>query len=89
MFLFDMEQERHRHQWLKDAKGDVAFENVTSVIREENPALKMWSFTHSVRQNVWRWSAPRPGKSTIANLITRFYEVESGHIMRSTATISA
>ncbi|EPC7542965.1 lipid A ABC transporter ATP-binding protein/permease MsbA [Morganella morganii] len=80
--LLDMEQEKDTGtKVLKDAKGDVAFENVTFRYQgKENPALKNVSFTISSGKTVALVGRSGSGKSTIANLITRFYEIESGHI---------
>ena len=79
--LLDMEQEKDTGtKVLKDAKGDVAFENVTFRYQgKENPALKNVSFTIPGK-TVALVGRSGSGKSTIANLITRFYEIESGHI---------
>ncbi|KJF76895.1 lipid transporter ATP-binding/permease [Morganella morganii] len=80
--LLDMEQEKDTGtKVLKDAKGDVTFENVTFRYHgKENPALKNVSFTIPSGKTVALVGRSGSGKSTIANLITRFYEIESGHI---------
>ncbi|EPH3998739.1 lipid A ABC transporter ATP-binding protein/permease MsbA [Morganella morganii] len=80
--LLNMEQEKDTGtKVLKDAKGDVAFENVTFRYQgKENPALKNVSFTIPSGKTVALVGRSGSGKSTIANLITRFYEIESGHI---------
>lgn len=80
--LLDMEQEKDTGtKVLKDAKGDVTFENVTfRYPGKENPALKNVSFTIPSGKTVALVGRSGSGKSTIANLITRFYEIESGHI---------
>ncbi|WYX74357.1 lipid A ABC transporter ATP-binding protein/permease MsbA [Morganella morganii] len=80
--LLDMEQEKDTGtKVLKDAKGDVAFENVTFRYQgKENLALKNVSFTIPSGKTVALVGRSGSGKSTIANLITRFYEIESGHI---------
>ncbi|EPK3130924.1 lipid A ABC transporter ATP-binding protein/permease MsbA [Morganella morganii] len=80
--LLDMEQEKDTGtKVLKDAKGDVAFENVTFRYQgKENPALKNVSFTIPSGKTVALVGRSGSGKSTISNLITRFYEIESGHI---------
>lgn len=75
--LLDMEQEKDTGtKVLKDAKGDVAFENVTFRYQgKENPALKNVSFTIPSGKTVALVGRSGSGKSTIANLITRFYEI--------------
>ncbi|MQC12967.1 lipid ABC transporter permease/ATP-binding protein, partial [Morganella morganii] len=72
-----MEQEKGTGaEGLKDAKGDVAFENVTFRYQgKENPALKNVSFTIPSGKTVALVGRSGSGKSTIANLITRFYEI--------------
>ncbi|MBW5407269.1 lipid A ABC transporter ATP-binding protein/permease MsbA [Morganella morganii] len=80
--LLDMEQEKDTGtKMLKEAKGDVAFDNVTFRYQgKENPALKNVSFTIPSGKTVALVGRSGSGKSTIANLITRFYEIESGRI---------
>ncbi|MET4864823.1 lipid A ABC transporter ATP-binding protein/permease MsbA [Morganella psychrotolerans] len=81
--LLDLEQEKDTGtKVLKEVKGDVKFEDVTFTYPgREQPALKNVSFTIPQGKTVALVGRSGSGKSTIANLITRFYEIDSGHIV--------
>jgi ATP-binding cassette subfamily B protein len=65
---------------IADAKGSVAFSNVSFKYNALSPALKKASFKVQPGQTVALIGASGSGKSTIANLIPRFYDVSSGII---------
>ena len=60
--------------------GTIAFENVHFAYEENNPVLKNISFTVEPGQVLAVVGATGAGKSTIINLIGRFYDVQTGHI---------
>ena len=62
-------------------RGDIKFENVDFFYQEDKPVLK--NFTLHVRQGetVALVGPTGGGKSTIVNLLCRFYEPKSGRIM--------
>jgi ATP-binding cassette subfamily B protein len=60
--------------------GPITFEDVTFAYTENNPVLKNISFTVEPGQVLAVVGATGAGKSTIINLIGRFYDVQSGRI---------
>ncbi|PQL93037.1 antibiotic ABC transporter ATP-binding protein [Apibacter sp. wkB309] len=61
-------------------KGDIIFDHVSfSYVKGEN-VLKDLSFTVSGGEKVAIVGATGAGKSTIINLLSRFYEISGGHI---------
>ncbi|MDO8568930.1 MAG: ABC transporter transmembrane domain-containing protein, partial [Dehalococcoidales bacterium] len=63
-----------------EVRGAVAFENVSFGYDSQGTVLKDVSFEASPGQVVALVGASGSGKSTIANLIPRFYDVTSGRI---------
>jgi ATP-binding cassette, subfamily B, bacterial len=64
----------------KEIKGDVAFRNVSFGYNSQEPILKEISFEAKPGQVVALVGASGSGKTTVANLIPRFYDVTSGGI---------
>ncbi len=62
------------------ARGEVTFENVSFSYTNVGPALKDVSFTVLPGQTVALLGRSGSGKSTIANLLARFYDVSEGSI---------
>lgn len=88
--LFDLptEKDEGTHQ-VERAKGDIRFENVTfTYFGKEQPALKNISFDLPAGKTFALVGRSGSGKSTIANLITRFYEIDSGKITLDGVSIS-
>ena len=61
-------------------RGDVAFENVWFAYNDENYVLKDISFRVEEGQTVAFVGATGAGKSSIINLLSRFYEINKGSI---------
>ena len=61
--------------------GDIRYENVTFAYAEGLPALKNVSFHARPGETVALVGATGAGKSTLVNLLTRFYEYTSGEIL--------
>ena len=61
-------------------EGNVCFENVTFSYVEGKPVLKNISLEASPGQNLAIVGPTGAGKTTIVNLLTRFYEIDQGHI---------
>lgn len=80
--LFDLSTEKNEGTYqVERAKGDIRFENVTfTYFGKEQPALKNISFNLPAGKTLALVGRSGSGKSTIANLITRFYEIDSGNI---------
>ncbi|CBJ79951.1 lipid transport protein, flippase (ABC superfamily, membrane (N-terminal), atp_bind (C-terminal)) [Xenorhabdus bovienii str. Jollieti] len=81
--ILDMEQEKDEGKLeLKKAKGDLEFRNVTFCYpTKDHPALKSISMTIPKGKTVALVGRSGSGKSTIANLLTRFYDINEGGIM--------
>jgi len=61
--------------------GDIRYENVTFAYAEGLPALKNVSFHARPGETIALVGATGAGKSTLVNLLTRFYEHTSGEIL--------
>ena len=61
-------------------KGDISFKNVHFSYVEDEPVLKGVSFDVKAGETVAIVGATGAGKSTIINLLNRFYEIKSGTI---------
>jgi ATP-binding cassette subfamily B multidrug efflux pump len=66
---------------LPEIKGDVSFRNVTFGYDEGQQVLKDVSFDVSAGQTIALVGSTGAGKTTVANLISRFYEVTSGEVL--------
>lgn len=65
---------------LPKIKGDVTFENVTFAYEEGKNVLENLSFTVKAGESVALVGPTGAGKSTIVNLISRFYNVNDGSV---------
>lgn len=81
--ILDLEQEKDTGTLtLKKPTGDIEFRNVTfQYATKDTPALKNMSFTIPEGKTVALVGRSGSGKSTIANLITRFYDIDEGQIL--------
>ena len=66
---------------MPNIKGDVTFEDVTFAYEEGKDVLKNVSFTVKAGESVALVGPTGAGKSTIVNLISRFYNVEHGRVL--------
>lgn len=73
-------QEKPNALELPRVRGHVRFENVSFSYDGKQPALKDISFEAKPGQVIALVGAPGSGKSTIVNLVPRFYDVTSGRI---------
>lgn len=72
--------EREGAAELGRADGVVKFENVTFGYDPRTPALRNVDITARKNQVIAILGAPGSGKSTIVNLLPRFYEVDQGRV---------
>ncbi|EJI6683542.1 lipid A ABC transporter ATP-binding protein/permease MsbA [Vibrio parahaemolyticus] len=80
--LIDLEPEKNEGKYtVERAKGDVSVKDVSfTYVGSEKPALEHVSFDIPRGKTVALVGRSGSGKSTIANLFNRFYDVESGSI---------
>lgn len=62
-------------------KGNVEFYNVTFGYKEDTDVLKNVSFSVSQGETIALVGPTGAGKSTVVNLISRFYDIKSGKIL--------
>lgn len=81
--ILDMKQEQDEGKLeIKRLKGEIEFRHVTFCYPEKNtPTLIDINFHIQPGKTVALVGRSGAGKSTIANLLTRFYDVNSGHIL--------
>ncbi len=81
--LMDLEVEKDSgERVVEKVKGDVEVKDVTFTYQgNEKPALSHVSFKIPAGKTVALVGRSGSGKSTIANLFTRFYDVDSGEIL--------
>lgn len=80
--LMDLETEKDTGTLVKElVNGDIAVKNITFTYQNtEKPALKNVSFDLPKGKTLALVGRSGSGKSTIANMFTRFYDVDSGEI---------
>jgi len=62
-------------------KGDIEFRDLSFYYEKENPVLEDFNLTIKAGQSIALVGATGEGKSTIANLICRFYEPTEGQLL--------
>jgi len=65
---------------LDDVKGDISFEDIHFAYNPTEPVLKGLNLNVKAGQKVAIVGATGSGKTTIVNLLTRFYDCDSGSI---------
>ncbi|MBR6698395.1 MAG: ABC transporter ATP-binding protein [Lachnospiraceae bacterium] len=77
----ELEDESHKTKVLKDVKGDVEFKNVQFGYEPDELIIKNFTAHLKRGQKVAIVGPTGAGKTTIVNLLMRFYEINSGDIM--------
>jgi ATP-binding cassette subfamily B protein len=65
---------------LPDVAGTVAFDDVSFRYREDTPLIEHLSLTAEPGETVAIVGPTGAGKTTLVNLLMRFYEIDAGHI---------
>ncbi|MGB9814138.1 MAG: ABC transporter ATP-binding protein [Thermovenabulum sp.] len=65
---------------LKDIRGDVKFENVKFSYKEDEPLIENLNIEVKAGQTVAIVGPTGAGKTTLVNLLMRFYEIQGGKI---------
>lgn len=74
-------QDRPGAQTPPGLRGDIVFENVNFQYEDENPVLRDFSLHVKQGETIALVGPTGAGKSTIVNLVCRFYEPSSGRIL--------
>lgn len=76
----ELEDEGHKIKVLQDVEGNVEFENVKFSYVANKPVINNFSAKIKPGQKVAIVGPTGAGKTTIVNLLMRFYELDSGEI---------
>ena len=76
----ELEDESHKTQQLQEIKGDVAFEDVSFGYNPEKTIIHDFSAKAKAGQKVAIVGPTGAGKTTIVNLLMKFYEIDKGAI---------
>lgn len=68
-------------QELKDAKGDISFKDVSFSYKENCPLIRNLNIDIKKGMNIAIVGPTGAGKTTLVNLLMRFYEINSGEIL--------
>jgi len=75
------DDEQNKLPAMPSIQGSVEFKHVTfSYVKEDGPVLKDVSFSANNGQNIALVGPTGAGKTTIINLLTRFYDIDDGRI---------
>ncbi len=72
---------QHGRQFKGEVRGEIEFRNVSFSYGSELPALSNVSFHARPGETIALVGKTGAGKSTLINLLTRFYELEQGEIL--------
>lgn len=73
--------DKNNAHWIGEIQGEVQFDKVSFAYEDENPVLKDVSFHVNKGETIALVGPTGGGKSTIVNLICRFYDIQSGQIL--------
>jgi len=90
MILDEKEEEVDEGELVIDSvKGNIAFKNVHFSYVKDEPVLKDVSFNVNQGETIAVVGATGAGKSTIINLLNRFYDINSGEILIDNTPVDA
>lgn len=78
--LDEAEEDGNGESLTKEKKETITFKNVNFSYEAENPVIRNFTLTVPAGKKVALVGATGSGKTTIVNLLMRFYEIESGEI---------
>ncbi|QAA31497.1 ABC transporter ATP-binding protein [Clostridium manihotivorum] len=73
---------------METIKGDVEFRNITFAYEEDKPILKNINFKVKAGETIALVGPTGAGKTTIVNLLSRFYNIENGQVLIDGTNIS-
>ena len=76
----EMEEESHKERQLSDMKGQVVFDRVSFGYTPERTIIHDFSATAHAGQKIAIVGPTGAGKTTIVNLLMKFYEIDKGSI---------
>lgn len=79
--ILDMEEEKQPEGTIRDVKGNIRFEHVDFSYREDHPLIRDLTVDVKPGQNVAIVGPTGAGKTTIVNLLMRFYDIRGGRIL--------
>jgi ATP-binding cassette subfamily B protein len=77
----ELEEEKEKSSCLKQVKGDVEFKNVKFGYSPEKPVIHNFSTKVTAGQKVAIVGPTGAGKTTMVNLLMRFYNLDGGEIL--------
>ncbi len=77
----ELDDESHKSEVLKDAKGNIEFKNIKFGYLQDKTIINNFSATVKAGQKVAIVGPTGAGKTTMVNLLMRFYEINDGQIL--------
>lgn len=81
MVLDEENEEKSGGAFAEDERAEIAFRNVCFSYEAEHPVIRDFSLTVPSGKKVALVGATGSGKSTIVNLLMRFYDIDKGEIL--------
>ena len=81
-------KEKYGKTTLKDFKGEITFDNVSFSYIKDKQVLKDLSFNIKAKDTVALTGSSGSGKTTIFNLITKSYDIDSGKLLLDNVDIN-
>lgn len=79
--ILDMEEEEHPEGTISKVDGNIRFEHVDFSYREDHPLIRDLTVDVKPGRNVAIVGPTGAGKTTIVNLLMRFYDIRGGKIL--------